>query len=52
MRRMNTYVHKNRETLRRSGQRRDVPESYITNVATLRSNVTMFQKVEVSTSRR
>ena len=52
MRRMNTSVHKNRVMSRRSGQRRDVPESYIANVATLRSNVVTFQKVGVSTSRR
>ena len=49
---MNVYVHKNKATLRRSGQRHDVPESYIANIAMLRSNVTTFQKVEVSTLRR
>ena len=31
---MNVYVHKNRATSRRSGQRGDVPESFICNVAT------------------
>ena len=32
---MNVYVPKNRVMSRRSGQRRDFPESYIYNVATL-----------------
>ena len=50
MRRMNVYVHKNKATSRRSGQRHDVPESYITNVMTLRSKVATFQKVKVSMS--
>ena len=52
MRRMNVSVDKNRVTSRRSGQHRDVPESYIVNIVTLRSNVAMFIKVKVSTSRR
>ena len=52
MRGMNTYVHKSRETSRHSGQRHNVPEIYIDNIATLRSNVATFQNVEVSTSRR
>ena len=33
---MNVYVHKNRVTSRHLGQRRDVPESFIGNVATFR----------------
>ena len=52
MRGMSTYVHESRETLRRSSQRQDISESYIANVAMLRSNIVTFQKVEVSTSRR
>ena len=50
MRRMNVSVDKNRVTSRRSSQHRDVPESYIVNVVTLRSNISMFIKVKVSTS--
>ena len=33
---MNVSVHKNKVTSRRSGQCRDVPKSYICNIATLR----------------
>ena len=29
---MNVHVHKNRETSRLSGQRRDVPESHTSNI--------------------
>ena len=49
---MNFHVHKNRATSRCSGQRHDVPESHSSNVATLRSNVTTFQRVKLSTLRR
>ena len=52
MRRMNVSIHKNIAMLRRSGQCRNVPESYIVNFTTLRSNIVTFQKVKVSTSRR
>ena len=52
MRRMNVSIHKKIAMSRHSGQHRDVPESYIVNVATLRSNIMTFQKVKVSTSRR
>ena len=35
---MNIHVHKNRATSRRLGQRCDIPESYIFNVATFRGS--------------
>ena len=37
---MNVYVPKNKVTSRCFGQRHDVPESYICNVATFGPNVT------------
>ena len=42
---MNVPVHKNGATSRRSGQCRDVPESYPSDIATLGSNVATFQKL-------
>ena len=41
---MNVYDPKNRVTSRCSSQHRDVPESYISNVATLGPNVTTLQR--------
>ena len=46
---MYVFVPKNRVTSRRSGQRRDVPESYIMNIATFMSNFAMFQHVRLPT---
>ena len=48
---MNVRVHKNKATSRCSGQRHDVPESHMSNVATLRSNVATFQWIRLQTSR-
>ena len=42
---MNYSWPKNRATSRRSGQRRDVTDSGIKNVATLSINVTTFQRL-------
>ena len=50
-RRMKVSINKNKETSQRSSKCHDVPESYIANIAMLRSNVMTFQKMEVSTSR-
>ena len=48
---MNVPIHKNRATSRRSSQRHDVLESYISNDATMRSNAATFQRLQFSTSR-
>ena len=43
---MNVHVHKNKATSRRSGQRRDVPESYLSNVVTFKRVI--FSKSQCS----
>ena len=49
---MNVYVPKNKVTSRCSGQRRDVLESFICNVATLGSTLRRSREVFFSTPRR